>query len=215
MSIGELYRVKKSNVRFQWETVRLYYRKSWRFALADLALGAASLFFNPYRICRKRGFVYGETPPSMLYRIAVFCGLTSEDCWLELGSGRGKGCIWVSELVGCRAVGLEKVPLFFYLSQAIQWAFRLKRLSFLKGDMADADFRMATFVYLYSTCMSEENLSRLAQKMEALPPGAKVVSVSAPLPETAHLSLSGSFPLIFPWGDTEGYLHIRNRQEIS
>lgn len=210
MSIGEFCKIKKENFRFQWETVRLYYRKSWRFALADLALGAVSLFFNPYRICRKRGYVYGETPPSMLHRIAAFSGLASDDSWLELGSGRGKGCMWVAELVGCRTIGLEKVPLFYYVSQAIRWVFRLKRVSYLKGDMGEADFRRATFVYLYSTCMSEETLSLLARKMEALPPGAKVVSVSSPLPEMAHLEPAGSFPLTFPWGDTEGYLHIRS-----
>lgn len=209
MSIGEFYRIKKANLRFQWETVRLYYRKDWRFAISDLALGIATLFFNPYRICRKKGFVYGETPPTSLHRIADFCGLSSDDCWLELGSGRGKGCFWMSRLVGCRAVGIEKVPLFFYLARSIRWLFGLRRLSFVQADMADADFSKATCVYLYSTCMSEEDLAGLARKMEALPQGAKVVSVSAPLPETPHLVPMGTFPLSFPWGDTKGYLHVR------
>ena len=115
MSIGDLYRVKKANFRFQWETVRLYYRKSWRFALSDLSLGFASLFFNPYRTCRKNGSIYGETPPASLRRIASFCDLTSQDSWLELGSGRGKGCFWISHFIGCETVGIEKVPLFITL----------------------------------------------------------------------------------------------------
>jgi hypothetical protein len=209
MSIGEFYRIKKANLRFQRETIRLYYRKSWRFAVTDLALGFASLFFNPYRICRKKGFVYGETPPSSLHRIAAFCQLTSEDCWLELGSGRGKGCFWISELIGCRAIGIEKISLFFHLSRALRCLFGKRRLSFIRKEMADADFSAATCVYLYSTCMSEEDLGALTQKMAGLPKNAKVVSVSAPLPKTAHLVPAGSFPLIFPWGETEAYVHIR------
>lgn len=209
MSIGELIKIKKANFRFQRETVRLYYQKSWRFALSDLALGFATLFFNPYRICRKKGTTYGETPPSSLHRIASFCSLSSDDSYLELGSGRGKGCIWISQFVGCRAIGVEKVPLFFHLSRAISALFGFKRVTFIKADMAEADFSGASCVYLYSTCMGEEEISGLTQKMAALPQGAKVVSVSAPMPETPHFALRGSFPLSFPWGETEGYLHVR------
>ena len=209
MSIGELIKIKKANFRFQRETVRLYYRKSWRFALSDLALGFATLFFNPYRICRKKGTTYGETPPSSLHRIASFCSLSSNDSYLELGSGRGKGCIWISQFVGCRAIGVEKVPLFFHLSRGTSALFGFKRVTFIKADMAEADFSGASCVYLYSTCMGEEELSRLTQKMAGLPQGAKVVSVSAPMPETPHLALRGSFPLSFPWGEAEGYLHVK------
>jgi hypothetical protein len=57
--------------------------------------------------------------------------------------------------------------------------------------------------------MGEEEISRLTQKMAALPQGAKIVSVSAPMPETPYFALRGSFPLSFPWGKTEGYLHVR------
>lgn len=209
MSIGDLYRVKKVTFHFQWETVRRYYPKSWRFAFSDLILGFASLFFNPYRVCRKKGDIYGETPPASLHRIASFCEISSSDTWLELGSGRGKGCFWIANFIGCRTIGIEKVSLFYRLSNAIRWCMQIDRLSFVKADIAEADFSSATCVYLYSTCMSEADLEVLAQKMKALPSGAKVVAVSAPLPETPHLPVSGSFPLSFPWGDTEGYLHVR------
>jgi hypothetical protein len=214
MSIGEFCRVKKVNLRFQWETIRRYYRKGPLFALADIALGLASLFFNPYRIARKRGYVYGETPPSSLHRIASFCALTSGDSWLELGSGRGKGCFWVSQFIGCRTIGVEKVSLFFHVARAIGARF-FPRLTFVHADMADADFSEATFVYLYSTCMEENELRVLAEKMKGLPQGAKVVSVSAPLPEVPHLKRVGSFPLSFPWGETEGYLHLVNLGDVG
>jgi len=210
MSIGEFFRVKKENIRSQWESIRLYYPKNWRFGLADFLLGLASLFFNPYRVCRKRGSVYGETPPASLSRIASFCKLTPEDVWLDLGAGRGKGCFWIASFIGCRAVGIEEAPLFVWVAQWIGRISGLKRVSFLKSDWKEADFAKATCVYLYSTCMEEDELTRLTKKMEALPLGAKVVSVSAPLPKNPYLHYTGSFPLIFPWGDTEGYLHMRS-----
>jgi len=205
----QLYRIKKANLQFQWETIRRYYPKRWRFAFSDLVLGFASLFFNPYRVCRKNGFVYGETPPLSLGRIAAFCNLTPDDTWLELGSGRGKGCFWISHFIGCRTIGIEKVPLFYRLSSVLRWIFRMDRVCFIQADFNKAQFHEATCVYLYSTCMSEEDLEILAHQMKTLPIGAKVVTVSAPLPKTAHFSERGSFPLSFPWGDTEGYLHLR------
>src|SRR5262245_60931707 len=117
MSIGEFYRIKKTNFYFQWETIRNYYLKSCRFALCDFLLGIASLFFNPYRICRKRGLVYGETPLVSLHQIATISHLSPNDCWLELGCGRGKGCFWVSQFIGCRTIGIDQVTLFIRLSQ--------------------------------------------------------------------------------------------------
>jgi len=208
MSIGELVRIKFTLVKAQLGTVFSEYPKNWRFALADSLLGLASLFFNPYRACRKRGFVYGETPISSLRRIASFCQLKPEDVWLELGSGRGKGAFWISQTIGCETAGVEAVPLFVNVARAIVRILRLPKISFTCGKMADADFSKATCVYLYSTCMEEEELASLSEKMKALPPGARVLTVSAPLPETAHLPCAGSFPLSFPWGETEGFLHV-------
>jgi hypothetical protein len=209
MSIGDLYRAKKAAFSFQKETMRRYYKGNMRFALCDLALCLTSFFFNPYRVCRKNGLVYGETPCQSLHRIADFCGLTSADCWLELGSGRGKGCFWIAHFFGCQTMGIEKVSLFYWVASAIRRLFRFNNLSFIKGDLLKADFSNATCVYLYSTCMSDSDIALLAQKMETLPPGARIVSISAPLPNLSSFSLAGTFPLSFPWGDTEGYLHVK------
>lgn len=211
MSIGELYQAKKAAFRIACETMRRYYPNNLGYALCDAVLGAASFFYNPYRVCRKNGFVYGETPAASFHRMADFCSLTSADCWLELGSGRGKGCLWMAYFIGCRTIGIEKVPLFYWIARAVGRLSGLRHLSFVKGDMSDADFSSATCVYLYGTCMSDAEIASLAQKMEALPPGAKVISVSAPLSEHSHFELAGVFPLSFPWGDTEGYLHIRTQ----
>lgn len=209
MSIGELWAAKLANWRFQWRTIRHYYPKSWRFALCDLALGFSSLFFNPYRVCRKNGYVYGETPIESLHRIAALCSLSSDDCWLELGSGRGKGAFWIANFIGCKTIGVEKIPLFFRISNAIRVALRMKRLSFICADLADSDFAKATCVYLYSTCMDNGVIASLTEKMQALPMGAKVVTVSAPLPESNAFRHAGAFPISFPWGETDGYLHER------
>ncbi len=213
MSIGELITIKKESWQRQWRVVRRYYPTSWRFALSDLALGLASCFFNAYRVCRKQGTIYGETPIESLRRIGEYCSLTANDCWLELGSGRGKGAFWIAHFVGCRTIGVEKVPIFFWIANGIRTILGIRRLSFVHADMADADFSKASCVYLYSTCMEDAELVSLCEKMKALPPHAKVVTISAPLPENESFHVLGSFPISFPWGETEAYLNERVENE--
>lgn len=203
MSIGELLAVKKALFQQQLLTLKHYYPKSLRFALLDLALGTASLCFNPYRICRKRRLgPYGETPLTTLHRIAQFCQLSSSDCWVELGSGRGKGCFWLSLFIGCRTLGIEAIPLFSRLSRFLAFLFRIPS-RFQCANFHETDLSQATHIYLYSTCMSEEELASLSEK---IPLQAKVITISSPMPSC---TLLGSFSVSFPWGNTEAYLSIK------
>lgn len=209
MSIGDLLRIKRSLWRFKWETIRRYYPQSGRFGFVDLVIGCLSIFVNPYRICRKHQRVYGETPCSALHRIADVCSLSSHDVWLDLGSGRGIGCFWVAQFIGCQTIGVESISIFHWTASVLRRLSGIKRLKFIQADITEVDVSKATCVYLYSTCMSESELEVVAKEMEALPAGAKIVTVSGPLPETKYLSLQGTFPLSFPWGETEAYLHVK------
>ena len=209
MSIGELWQVKKAALQLQWQVASTYYPKSLRFALCDLALGVSSLFYNAYNLCRKRGGTYGETPIPSLRRIAEFCELNAEDCWLELGSGRGKGAFWMAHFTPCQTIGVEKISLFHWIASAIRSLFQVPNLSFIRQDQIAADFSKATYVYLYSTCMSESELLALTEKMDNLRIGAKVITISAPLPPNKAFQTIGSFPLSFPWGETEAFLNER------
>lgn len=208
--IYRFYQVKKEQWRLQKEVVLRYYPKSFRFALCDIVLGMASLFFNAYRSCRKQGTVYGETPIASFHRIAEFCSLSKEDTWLELGSGRGKGAFWISQFVGCQTIGVENISLFVYVSRIIRMLCRVKNISFVRADMRDVDFSAISFVYLYSTSMADKELIALEEKMGALPSKSRVLTISAPLPKLEpNFRLAGSFPVSFPWGTTEAYIHER------
>lgn len=214
MSIGEFFRIKARIWRDQTAAVRRYYKKP-RFALTDLSFGLLSLFSNPYRTCRKflekRGepdvYAYGETPLTTYEQLAAACELKSGDHWLELGSGRGKGCFWVTEFFGCQATGIEWVPQFVRNAHFFKLLFRYKKAAFEGKNLEEADFATATVVYLYSTCLSNETIGRLAEKMKDLPPGARVISISEPL-QCDWLPLIKTFPVRYPWGDTEAFLHI-------
>ncbi len=215
------WKLKRWLVKNQVETIRRFYR-NWRFALIDLLLGFFSLFSNPYRTCRKflqrRGekeiYAYGETPLATLEKIAVECALRPQDHFVELGSGRGKSCFWVSQFIGCRVTGIEWVPSFIRLSRFIKALFQIDRLSFQLADFKRADLSQATFVYLYGTCLSEEQIRTVAQSMEKLPNNGKIVSISFPL-ESRYLKLQKSFPVAFPWGETVAYLSTATKNLLN
>ena len=137
-------------------TARHYY-KNLSFTLIDLTFGLIALFSNPYRICRKflekKGaeniYAYGETPYSTYERIAEQCGMGSDDVWIELGAGRGKGCFWLAQFIGCKVVGIEWIPQFVRGARLIRWLFRIKKVRFERLDIEKADLGEASVIYLY------------------------------------------------------------------
>lgn len=209
MSIGEFWSVKKTHWLLFWRQAKKYYPGNYRFAIADLLFSIFYFFLNPYRIGRKKGEVYGETPFESLHRIASFCELTEKDVWIDLGSGRGRGVFWIASFVGCRTIGIEKISLFSHLAKVVQRLVSIPSLELICQDIMDADFSKATVVYFYSTCAEEALLACLVEKMETMLPQTKVVTVSAPLPKNPFFIVTGAFPISFPWGTTDAYIHKR------
>ena len=195
---------------FLWKEqgrVVLRYYSSLKFAFLDLALGACTLFFNPYRICRKflekRGetdvHAYGETPLSAFQTLAASAELTAQDHYVELGSGRGKTCLWAAHFVGCTVEGFEWVPLFVRLSETLARLFHLPA-QFHCQSMQDVDLRKATVVYLYTFDPPRSLLT--------MQPGARLITISEPFHSDAF-QLIQTVPIAFPWGDTEAYVQQR------
>lgn len=216
MSIGELLSLKARIWKEQVFAFKRYAAQDIRFAICDLSLGVWGLFSNPYRVCRKflqkKGeeqiYAYGETPLTTLEKIVTECRLCSADHWLELGSGRGKGCFWVGRFIGCRVTGVEWIPQFVQQSRLLARLHRFRNVNFLCKDFAEAPFSQATAVYLYGTCLSQGVLKTLLKKMIALPPGAKVITISEPL-ASSSFRLEKTFSVCYPWGRTNAYLHIK------
>lgn len=184
---------------------RLYAFKHYykgKFALIDLCFGFLGLFVNPYRICRKflekqgaeNVHAYGETPLATYQRIVEQCGVGPDDVWVELGSGRGKGCFWLRCFVGCRVVGVEWVPLFVGVAKGLRWLFRMDRVRFEERDLGKVDLGEATVVYLYGV-------------EREVPAGIRVITVSEPM---EGYEVIKSFWVRYPWGRTRAFLQTKN-----
>jgi SAM-dependent methyltransferase len=187
----------------QMAVIRRYYRFP-RFAWIDFLLGAFYLFSNPFSICRRfcqrKGedevHTYGETPLTTWEQIAKKAGIGPEDVLLDLGCGRGRICFWSASVLGCRAIGVDRVPRFIRTARL----FDSKRVRFVCSEIEDAPFEEATIVYYYALFHTHP--------LGKLPDGMRVLSVSEPLfPDADSL---GSFS--FPWGEGEVFLNRVSKQ---
>ena len=185
-------------------TFRNFYKRK-RFALIDLAFGLIALLINPYRSSRKflekegaeEIYAYGETPYRTYERIAKECQIGPEDTWIELGSGRGKGCFWLSEFTGCRVIGIEKMGKFVFFARLIQRFFRVSNVTFEKNDFERADLKRGTILYSYGLYPKEN-----------IPEGVRILTTGEPLEGYTILK---RFWIRFPWGRTTAFLQQKKR----
>ena len=197
----------------QLKVIRAFYKNA-SFALMDSMFLFLNLFSNPYRVCRKyhakkgeKKNVYGETPLTTLKKIVHLCGIHPSDSIIELGSGRGRTCFFLSNIVGSKVKGIENVASFTKKANFIQKLTGIKNLSFSCEDFFEADFSGQSVVYLYAPQLEDEKLTTLATKLETLPKGAKVITISYSMHEYSHsFEAVKRFSVSFPWGRTHCYL---------
>lgn len=218
MSLLKTYfKVKIFQIKEQSYVFYKFYKKG-KFFLIDLALFISYFLINPYRISKNflktRGeeniYQYGETPLSTLYEIAQICKIRSSDRVVDLGCGRGRGCFFLSCIIGCRIVGIEYIPAFCKIANGICRIFNLKKVNFFSGDYLTMDFSKVDVIYLYGSMLENKEITKLIFKLKSLPKGAKVITISYGLNEySKDYLLIEKFSVKFPWGKSHGYLQIK------
>lgn len=194
---------------------RFFYWKE-RFKEVDLKFSKIFSFQNPYRISRKylqeKGekeiHVYGETPLTTLRLIAEECGIKSSDFVIEMGCGRGRSCFFLSEYLGCKVHGIERIGKFVDTARKVAKESHCQNISFANEDMAESDLGSASVIYLYGSSLSDEEISVLIKKFEKVSPSTKIITVSYPLSDySKKFNTSKKFSASFPWGDAVVYLN--------
>lgn len=197
MSIGELIKIKKANFRFQRETVRLYYRKSWRFALSDLALGFATLFFNPYRICRKKGPpTERPLPPPCIgsphsARSPPMTAISSSD---QVGE---KGVFGSLNLSGAAPSALRKFPCFFIFLEEPRPFLVLSVSHSLKPIWRRPIFQGRAASTFTALAWAKRSSPALLKKWRACPKVQKSFLSAPQCPKRPTLPSEGRSPFLF------------------
>lgn len=192
-----------------------YYRNR-HFRDVDQALLSAYQFVNPYTVVKDyleakgEGEIdcYGETPLATYEEICKACDLKPDDRFLELGCGRGRGCFFVSHFFHCKVVGIDCVPDFIDTAEAIMEGFHMPNIKFRCENMLSADYRGATCIYVYGTCLQDEEVETLAKRFAKMPKGTRIATVSYPLSAyEPSIEVVKTLQCTYPWGNAEVFIH--------
>jgi SAM-dependent methyltransferase len=106
--------------------------------------------------------------------------VTAADVVYDLGSGDGRIPIIAAQKYGAHAVGIELRPQLVELSWRIaNEAEVANRVSFIVGDLFEADLTKATVITAY---LSPSIMKALVARFRALKPGTRIVSHQFPMP---------------------------------
>ena len=106
--------------------------------------------------------------------------VTADDVVYDLGSGDGRIPIIAAQKYGARAVGIEIDKKLVETSwQIANQAEVANKVSFIAGDLFEADLSKATVVTTY---LSTSIMKTLQPKLRALKPGTRIVSHQFAMP---------------------------------
>jgi predicted RNA methylase len=118
------------------------------------------------------------TPQPVVEEMLRLAGLKADDLVYDLGSGDGRIVILGAQQYGVRGVGIEIDPVFVEVARATAREIgKEDALSFIEGDLFEADVSKATLVTI---ALSPDINRRLAPKLlKELRPGTRIVSYAA------------------------------------
>lgn len=111
----------------------------------------------------------------------LLASVTATDVVYDLGSGDGRIPIIAAQKYGATAVGIELDPRLVEISWRIaNEAEVANRVSFVVGDLFEADVSKATVITMY---LSPSIMKILEPKLRALKPGTRIVSHQFAMPQ--------------------------------
>lgn len=154
--------------------------------------------------------IYGETPFFTAKEILEWAKVTSSDCFLDLGSGRGHIVFIAATLFGMQSEGIEIVGGLTRIAKIIANKLHINNVTFHHGNFIECDFSKHTVIYLAGTTFGSKTSDSIIKKIDSLPKGAKIISLSKPVGGKS-LRLLDNRMFHFSWGKAKVYLE----QQIS
>src|SRR5688572_20740982 len=146
-----------------------------------LAEALLALWLLPQQPARTPDIHFTPTRHNIADAMLRLAGVTATDVVYDLGSGDGRIPIIAAQKYGARGVGIEINSQLVELSwRTANEAQVADRVSFIVGDLFEADLSQATVVTAY---LSPQIMKILEPKLRALTPGTRIVSHQFPMKE--------------------------------
>jgi cyclopropane fatty-acyl-phospholipid synthase-like methyltransferase len=150
---------------------------AWRADDSVKASDGTMLFLwtVPRPPARTPDIFFVPTEHQVVEQMLELAGVTSQDVVHDLGSGDGRMVVIAAQKYGARGVGVEIDPSLVARARQVAREAQLgDRVTFVEGDLFDADLSGATVVTLF---LSDRVNERLEAKLKReLKPGARIVS---------------------------------------
>jgi SAM-dependent methyltransferase len=142
-----------------------------------LALAAAVLLVAQ---SRQPDVIFVPTRESVADEMLQLASVTSKDLLYDLGSGDGRIVMLAAQKYGARGVGIEIDPKLVAVAREVAKEAEVEgRVTFIQGDLFEADISPATVVAIY---LSPTVNVRLEPKLrKELRPGTRIVSHQFPI----------------------------------
>ena len=93
--------------------------------------------------------------------------------FLSWGVAQEERSFWLHHFIRCRAVGVDYQPTFIRRAKRIKDWLHLDHICFLLEDMLETNYRRATVLYLYGTCLEDKTIMKLIENFKNLKRGNK------------------------------------------
>lgn len=144
---------------------------------------------------RQPDVIFVPTRESVADDMLQLASVTSADVVYDLGSGDGRIVMLAAQKYGARGVGIEIDPKLVTIARQVAKDGEAEgRVTFIQGDLFDADISRATVVTIY---LSPGVNKRLEPKLrKELRPGTRIVSHQFPIgnwsPEETKVAEDGT-----------------------
>lgn len=183
-----------------------------------LGMFLAYLAESPFSLVKREGkrapvhienLTYGETPGLTILKILQEVSPTTKDHFVDLGCGRGLTTFFVRLALGIPATGVDLIPSFIKKAEKLAQQLKIDKINFIRENLAWLTLDQVgqgTIFYLTSTTFEDELLAKIALRLDLLPQGIKLITLSDALPSN-KFQVTKVQRYHFSWGQTDVYFH--------
>ena len=168
---------------------------------------------SPYKIMKKihdneDDFIYGEISIKTICEIFRDIEANRDDCFMDLGSGRGYA-VFGAYLSGIKkSIGIEFVKEFTDRALKTKLALKTDRIEFLNDDFTKSDLSPATIIFIAGTTMEKSTIKKITSRISEIDHPVKVISLSRELKDK-KIKTVFSKEYRFSWGKSLVYYQIK------
>ncbi len=177
------------------------------FYFYQLYYSAGRRAFEVNEIAKPRAeLMPGSTPLANLIPILSKIRNMHHRTFIDLGCGRGLLAMSIATVFKGTVIGIDLVPTYVRVANRLVNREKIPNISFNEGDFLLADLSKGDIFYATLTCLEENTILLLAQKLALIRRTILVITASAPLPPE-YFKVVKTYPGYFSWGKGVLYIH--------